>query len=114
MKIPPYKDIAELINKGVSQEAREKIMELREAAIELQEENLLLREKVAGLEGQLNKSKDLKLSGGIYWLLEDSTPFCQVCYDKDKKLIHLQNAKKNWRRDWRCPVCLFLYGNEYQ
>ena len=114
MKIPPYKDIAELINKGVSQEAQEKIMELREAAIELQEENLVLREKVSKLEEQLNKSRNLNLVGGIYWLAGDLTPFCQICYDKDQKLIHLQNARKNWRRDWRCPVCVCLYGNEYQ
>lgn len=37
---PNYKDIIELIKKGSTIEAQEKIMELREGALALQEENI--------------------------------------------------------------------------
>ena len=50
---PNYKDIIELIKKGSTLEAQELIQELREAAMELQEENLALRARVKELEDQL-------------------------------------------------------------
>lgn len=68
-------------------------MELREAAMELQEENLSLREKVSHLESQIKKAKDLKLKDEAYWIDGDTVPFCQVCFDKDGKLIHLLDGK---------------------
>ena len=37
--IPSYKDIVDLIKKGATLEAQERVMELREAAISLQDEN---------------------------------------------------------------------------
>ena len=40
--IPKYKDIIDLVKKGSTIEAQEKIMQLREAAMELKEENLTL------------------------------------------------------------------------
>lgn len=45
MAMPSYKDIVDLIKKGATIEAQEKIMELREAAVELQDENISLRQK---------------------------------------------------------------------
>ncbi len=38
MALPRYKEIVELVKKGATLEAQEKIIELREAALELQEE----------------------------------------------------------------------------
>ena len=44
--LPKYKDIVDLIKKGATVEAQEKIMELREAAVNLQDEVHELREKI--------------------------------------------------------------------
>lgn len=106
MSIPNYKDIVELLKKGLTIEAQEKIMELREAAMELQEENLGLREKVADLEAQIKRTKELKLTQGVYWREGDTVPLCQVCYDKDSKLIHLSEFHLVAGRMY-CPVCKF-------
>ena len=43
MTMPGYKDIVELIKMGSTIEAQEKIMELRETALEFQNENLTLK-----------------------------------------------------------------------
>ena len=48
--LPNYKDIVDLIKKGSTIEAQEKIMELREGALGLQEENLELKAKIKDLE----------------------------------------------------------------
>jgi cell division septum initiation protein DivIVA len=55
--LPNYKDIIDLLKKGASIEAQEKIMELREGAIALQEENSKLKERIKELESELNKKK---------------------------------------------------------
>jgi len=113
MSIPNYKDIMDLLKKGLTIEAQEKIMELREAAIELQEDNLKLREKVSQLEAQIKRSKDLRLENESYRLENDPVPFCQVCYDNDKKLIHLLDAKQ-FGREWKCPICKGRFGGEFK
>ena len=46
MALPKFNEIIELIKKGSTIEAQEKIMELRHAMMDLQEENLALREQV--------------------------------------------------------------------
>ena len=68
--LPNYKDIAELLKKGLTIEAQEKIMQLREGAIELQEENLRLRERVKQLEAELSVARDFTFeeNPGVYWL----------------------------------------------
>jgi hypothetical protein len=103
--LPKYKDIIELIKKGSTLEAQEKIMELREAAIELQDENQELRQKIKGLEEDLETKAKLKWEKPYYWLVggeHKDGPFCQLCYDKDKKLIRLQGGD---RGSWRCHSC---------
>jgi len=103
MSIPNYKDIVELLKKGLTIEAQEKIMELREAAMELQEQNLALRERVVALESELKQSKNLKFDGGLYYMHGDPDPFCPLCYERDKKLIHLV---KNGQQEGYWPSCL--------
>ena len=46
MGIPNYQDIVDLLEAGRMAEARQKILELREGALRLQEENLALKEKL--------------------------------------------------------------------
>jgi hypothetical protein len=103
--IPKYQDIVELIKKGATLEAQEKIMELREAAIELQEENQKLRAQIQDLEKQLTVKAQVEYEKPYYWSTQGEKkdgPYCQVCYDKDQKLIRLQDRN---RGVWHCHSC---------
>ena len=104
MSLPTYKDIVDLIKKGATVEAQEKIMELREAIIELKDENSSLHQQLQSLEEELRIKGQLKFEKSVYWLLEDKKrtgPFCQRCYDIDKKLARLQD----YGASWYCVAC---------
>jgi hypothetical protein len=109
--IPRYRDIIDLIKKGSTVEAQEKIMELREGALELQEENQFLKEKIRELEAKLKIQGNLQYDSGVYWLWEedgagDNTvktgPFCQRCQDVDSRLVRLQGGENDV---WDCHGC---------
>jgi len=55
MALPSYKDIVDLLKKGATIEAQEKIMELREYALDLQEENMNLKNHILELQEQVRK-----------------------------------------------------------
>lgn len=110
--LPNYKEITELLKKGFTIEAQEKIMELREGALELQEDNIKLRERVRQLESELSLSRDFVFDAdaGVYWLQKpDSSrdgPFCAVCHDEHKKVARLHNGMKRAAQSkWLCMVC---------
>jgi len=111
MGIPKYQDILEALRNGVTTEAREKILELREAALSLQEENLVLKERIRQLEAGSEIAGGMRFEKGVYWLhtpTDDGTnlkgPFCQVCLDRDKKPVHLHRTNAPGG-GWYCAVC---------
>jgi hypothetical protein len=110
--IPDYKDIADLLKKGLTLEAQEKIMELRVAALELQEENLKLRERVKQLECKLAISRNLvfEANAGLYWTQKPDGsregPYCAVCYDEHGRLARLHDGRQRAAGTrWLCMVC---------
>jgi hypothetical protein len=100
------KDIYELVKKGATIEAQEKIMEYRQVILDLQEENINLRSIVKELEGQLSIKGQIRYDAPYYWMiLEDGGndgPFCQNCYDVKRQLIRLQSLSTGV---WRCASC---------
>lgn len=111
MGIPNYQDIIDLIQNGATLAAREKIMELREAALRLQEENLELKERLGRLEGEADPCRGMSFDRGVYWLrkpTDDGTnmvgPFCQVCHDRDRKPVRL-HRNNTPGGGWYCAVC---------
>src|SRR4051794_24662708 len=98
--LPDYKEITELLKKGLTLEAQEKIMELRVGALELQEENLKLRDRVNQLESELAVSRDLTFEAptGLYWLQKPDGsrdgPFCAICYDQHRRLARLHDGRE--------------------
>lgn len=103
MAIPNYQDIVGLIKKGATIEAQEKIMELREAALEFQNENLTLKSKVQELEAALSLRDKLIWHKPYYVDKENpDEKFCQRCYDADGKPIRLQEIETGY---WRCVKC---------
>ena len=110
--LPDYKEITDLLKKGLTLEAQEKIMALRVGALELQEDNLKLREKVRQLESKLKLARDLSFEAntGLYWLAKRNSsrdgPFCAVCYDKDKLIARLHDARnRRVKTRWMCLIC---------
>jgi hypothetical protein len=111
MGIPNYQDILSLLRNGLAVEAREKILELREAALSLQEENLALKAKFKQFESESQSGRDMYFDRGVYWLrtpTDDGTnlvgPFCQVCNDRDKKPVRL-HRKSTPEGGWYCAAC---------
>lgn len=103
--IPKYKDISDLLDKGAKVEALERIMELREATLELQEDNLELKVKVKKLEDKLEDKAQIEFDGVFYWEVSDKSkkfPFCQQCRDNSQKNIRLQFSHSDW---WECKTC---------
>lgn len=98
------KDAYELAKKGMTIELQEKIMELREGALSLQEENLQLRQRVTELEQKLVTDSTIEYRKPFYIKSGDDHPFCPVCWEKDKSLIHLKgpDGDPEW---FKCPVC---------
>jgi rRNA maturation endonuclease Nob1 len=86
--------ITDLIKKGANLEAQQKLVELREAVLELQTVNLELKTKIGDLEQQLSLRERVKYENRYYWVFpkvgEKEGPFCQLCYDNVEKLIRLQ------------------------
>lgn len=79
MALPSYKDIFELLKAGATIEAQERIMELRQAALSIQEDNTQLRNRVLELEARV---KELESADGEpcprcrkkSWVVEMSEP----------------------------------------
>lgn len=113
------KDIYELVKKDATIELQERLMEFREEAVSLQEENLKLRKRIQELEEQASGCDEILFDGEAYWRKRGDGngdgnkegPFCQKCYDTQGKLVRLQDAKRLVAsRDWLCVVCKTGYG----
>jgi hypothetical protein len=121
--LPRYKDIVDLLKKGSTIEAQEKIMSLREGALELQEENQELKEKINDLEKQLHKADDWEAeknrytlaspwrgSGQVYALKESNSNgevphfLCTDCFNNSNKVI-LNPSTKLKSVVMECPSC---------
>src|SRR5437867_6190469 len=110
--IPSYKEIVDLLKKGATLEAQEKIMELREAVVVTQDDNLTLKQKVAELEHKLQVKGSLVWRKPLYWLQSEKGelgPFCQRCYDVIGKLVQLQNPERGF---WQCRECKNNYFSD--
>lgn len=108
------KDVVELAKKGSTIEAQEKIIELRQAALDLQEENARLREKLSEAESKLDLQARLTFDGRAYWLNFDTPqttgPFCQRCYDVEGKMVRLHDQEAYaGSRVWHCHGCKEQY-----
>ena len=98
MALPSYKDILELLKAGATIEAQEKIMELRPAALAIQEENIQLRNRVLELDARV---RELESADGDpcprcrkkTWIVEKSEP--------DPTFGRLGSV----RRTYKCTEC---------
>ncbi|HWZ94573.1 MAG TPA: hypothetical protein VNW30_05205 [Opitutaceae bacterium] len=109
LPIPNYREIVDLIKKGATIEAQEKIMELRAAALALQEENLTLREENRHLKESQEMNGQLVRIGNCYFMKDDTDrkkPYCMACWDADRKLVSLILGHNSFGgRTISCNIC---------
>ena len=70
-------------------------------------ENVQLRQRIHELESDKARDQDLRFDGEVYWKVEGDKkdgPFCQTCYDRDRRLARL-HAGKSEAVKWNCTVC---------
>lgn len=109
-------DIAKLIkDSGASLEQAEVKLQIAELISALAEAKI----EIAGIQSELMKKDDIISSLNeqltikqkvvwdkpYYWLVDDSDrdgPFCQRCYDVERRLVRLQGSGKN---GWGCRSC---------
>lgn len=107
--LPSYKELAELLKDGFTPEAQERIMELRQTMLAIQEENFRLRERIRQLEAGAGPKRELIYDKGVYWAMEAGTrqgPFCPACQDKGGKLVRLHYAHTGTPGVyWVCKSC---------
>ena len=97
-------------------ETKLKLAELISALADAKLDVVNVQEKLAAAEGQIRALEaELQIKGDIrwkeplYWLEGDGRtdgPFCQHCYDSDRKLVRLQGNGEGW---YECKVCKNSY-----
>lgn len=106
--LPSFGEIVDLIKKGATIEAQEKVMELRTAALALQEENISLRSQLLEIKEDLAKKEALYFDGSVYWATPEMKdgPFCQPCYDTKQQQVRM-HATNDWggAPSWHCYSC---------
>lgn len=101
-------DIVELVKKGATIEAQEKILELKTFALILQEENIALKNEIKELRELRNLSAKMVFKKPFYFIDGDEVPFCPKCWEADGKAIHMADFGKRFK----CIQCGTVLDSE--
>jgi transposase-like protein len=108
--------MAKSLKKNATAEMQEQITRLREAALELQQENLALRERLEELREKKGTPTNLEFCENVYWLLTNNErvgPFCPRCYNEHQRLATLlDGARFVAKTRWICPVCNHVFDSD--
>ena len=105
--VDTLKDVATLVQKTDNIELVKHILSLQTQALEMQEENRSLRERVGELEGILDFARSLRFEAPFYFGAKDRVPYCARCWEANRRAIHL---KSDWNgRRWECFECNRVY-----
>lgn len=83
------KEIADLVKKLGNIELYKKIVDLEGDIIGLSRENHQQKLKINDLEEQIQIDQEMVFKNPFYYRGDDSQPYCQKCWESDKKPIHL-------------------------
>lgn len=105
-----FKRTLTLCKEGKFKEAEALQKSLQDEFLAVCEENEALKLQLTEVADVLDLADKVQFDGQKYWLAEDEDgekkgPFCQVCYDRDGLLVHLQQHDKHWQ----CQSCNGLY-----
>lgn len=95
------KDAVTLARQADNIELTQKILDLQSHALEMQEENRRLRERVGELEAAARTDQGLESRDNAYWRGEKG-PFCTACWDTRSQLVRLHESGSG---RLACPSC---------
>lgn len=103
-----FKRALDLFENGRFEEGRILLKSLQDEFLAVCEENEILKEQLNEVAEVLDLAERVEYDGQKYWLVESGSrkgPFCQLCYDRDGLLVHLQSHGNHWE----CQSCESLY-----
>jgi len=103
-----FKRALTLCKAGKFDEAEAILKSLQDEFLAVCDENEALKSQLTEVADVLDLAEKVQFDGQKYWLVEDDQkkgPFCQVCYDRDGLLVHLQEKENHWE----CQNCQGLY-----
>lgn len=103
-----FKRALTLCKEGKFNEAEALLKSLQDEFVAISEENETLKLQLTEVADVLDLADKVQFDGQKYWLLDEDEkkgPFCQVCYDRDGLLVHLQEHDNHWE----CQNCNGLY-----
>jgi hypothetical protein len=108
--VDEIKDIADLVKKAGDIDLYRRIVNLEGEVIDLTRGKRRAEEKIEELERALKFNKELVLKDGLYWMPNDSTPFCTGCWDAKKLAVRLKQLVMSIDGNrFQCPNCKYLY-----
>ena len=97
----------ELAKNAQSVELQRELLEMQEEYNTLRDQNIALKERVKELEASQALATDLTYRDSAYYLRggpgEDG-PFCQRCWDVDKRLVRVQIGSGSLRYCAQCQL----------
>ncbi len=103
-----FKRALNLCKQGKHEEAEALMKSLQDEFFAICEENEALKLQISEVADVLDLADRVQFDGQKYWLIDENDkkgPFCQVCYDRDGLLVHLQEHENHWE----CQSCRGLY-----
>lgn len=103
-----FKRALNLCKEGKHEEAEALMKSLQDEFLAVCEENEALKLQLTEVADVLDLADKVQFDGQKYWLADEKErkgPFCQVCYDRDGLLVHLQEHDNHWE----CQSCQGLY-----
>ena len=102
--------IAKVLQQAGKIDLYEKLMNISETALILQDQNTTLRKENSKLKEELKIKDSIKFENDAYWLINKEGeitegPFCPKCYDDEKLLMHLITMESVKEEFYNCPKC---------
>jgi len=104
-----FKDVVTLAQTVNNMPLLKEIMSLESEVLVLQEENRELKQSIRQLQQEADLKAKLVWEAPFYWTKDGDHldgPFCQKCWDSEKKPIHLTNEGRDV---WKCHECKSRY-----
>jgi len=103
-----FKRALDLFKLGRFEDASILLRGLQDEYLAMCDENQTLKKQLSEVAEVLDLAQNVEYDGQKYWLKEGNErkgPFCQVCYDREGLLIHLQPN----RQHWECQHCKSMF-----
>lgn len=108
--MPSFEDIkkiATVLQEAGKLDLYEKLLEIKQQAMEMQEKIEKLSSENRNLSRNLNIKGNLELVDNHYWLKDQGKldgPYCTKCWDKEQLLIRVPTYNDN-AYQFECPNC---------